>query len=262
MFRALLVLLAVATPAAAAERTLTIADFDGVRVEGPFTVVVTTGHITTARVSGDTRALDHVRVDVEGGTAVIRATEDANDSRPARVILVTRTLSRASTAGPGNLTIDKISGNDARIIVDGSGSIAVAGVAADGLTAIVAGTGTLKLAGTARNATLEARGSGMLDAARLTIADAIVMLDGSGTLTASATRAAQVNVKGTGSATVFGKAACSVKREGSASVLCGKAAGAPGAMAAATPDPERAILPQVRVGIPPNLRQTRRAARP
>ena len=262
MFRMLLILFAIAAPTAGAERTLTIADFDGVRVEGPFTVAVTTGHSTTARVSGDIRALDRVRVDVESGTAVIRAIEDGNDAKPARIILATRILSRASTAGPGNLTIDKISGNDARIIVDGSGSITVAGVEADGLTAIVAGTGTLKLAGTARNATLETRGSGMLDAARLTVADAILTLDGSGTLTASASRAAQVNVKGSGTATVFGKAACTVKREGSASVLCGKAAGAPVALAATTPDQERAILPQVRVGIPPSLRQTRRAGRP
>lgn len=260
MVRAFLVLLALAAPAAAAERTLTITDFDGVRVEGPFVVSVTTGRGTSGRVSGDGRALDHVRVDVEGGTAIIRATEDANDARPARVILITRTLSRAAIAGPGSLTIDRMTGNDARIILDGSGSISVGAIAADGLTAIVAGTGTLTLAGTARNGTLEARGSGTLAASRLTIADARITLDGSGTLTASATRAALVSVKGTGSATVYGRAACTVKREGSASVLCGKAAGA--LLAAATPDPARAALPQVRVGIPPGLRPTRRAGRP
>ena len=262
MFRACLALLAFAAPAAATERTLTITDFDGVRVEGPFIVSVTTGRSTSGRLTGDTRALDHVRVDIEGGTAVIRATEDANDAKPARVMLVTRTLTRASLAGSGVLTVDHISGNDARVALEGSGNISITAVAADGLTAIIAGTGTLTLAGHAKNGTLETRGSGTLDAARLIIADGKFNLDGSGTLVASASRAANVGVKGTGSATVYGKAACTVKREGSASVLCGKAAGAPVTLAAATPAPAFATLPRVQVGVPPSLRQTRRAARP
>jgi hypothetical protein len=262
MFRACLAFFVLAAPAAAAERTLTITDFDGVRVEGPFIVSVTTGRGTSGRLSGDTRALDHVRVDVEGGTAVIRATDDANDAKPARVMLVTRTLTRASLAGPGTLTVDHISGNDARVALEGSGGISIMGVAADGLTAIVAGTGTLTLAGTAKTGTLETRGSGTIDAARLTIADGKFNLDGSGTLTASAMRAANVGVKGTGTATVYGKAACTVKREGSASVLCGKAAGAPVMLAAATPAPASATLPRVRVGVPPGLRQMRPAGRP
>jgi hypothetical protein len=262
MFRICLALLAFAAPAMASERTLTITDFDGVRVEGPFVVTVTTGRGTSGRLSGDTRALDHVRVDVEGGTAVIRATDDANDAKPAQVRLVTRALTRASLAGSGTLTIDRISGNDARVTLDGSGEVSVAAVAADGLTAIVAGPGKLTLAGSAKNGSLETRGSGTLDAARLTIADGKFTLDGSGVLTASASRAANIGVKGTGTTTVYGKAACTVKREGSASVLCGKAAGAPVLLAAATPAPASAALPRVRVGVPPALRQMRRAGRP
>ncbi|CAM3125767.1 hypothetical protein SPAN111604_05055 [Sphingomonas antarctica] len=262
MFRICLVLLMLAAPVAAAERTLTITDFDGVRVEGPFIVAVTTARGTSGRITGDTRALDHVRVDVEGGTAVIRATEDANDARPARVTLVTRTLARAALAGPGTLTIDRMTGPETRVTLDGSGRISVGAVASDQLTAIAAGTGTLTLAGTARNGTLETRGSGTLDATRLTIADAKITLDGSGTLTASASRDAAVSAKGTGSATVYGRMACTVKREGSASVLCGKAAGTPVALAAAIPAPGREALPQVRVGVPPGLRQMRRTGRP
>lgn len=262
MRRLILVLFACAAPAFGTERTLTMTDFDSVRVEGPFIVTVTTGRGTAGRVSGDARALDHVRVDVEDGTAVIRATEDANDARPARVMLVTRTMTRASLAGSGTLTIDRMTGNDARVTLDGSGRLSVNAAAADGLTAITAGTGTLTLAGKARNGTLEARGSGTLDATRLTIADARIILDGSGTLFASASRAAQVGVKGTGSATIYGTAACTVKREGSASVRCGKAAGTPALLASATPAPAFAALPRVWVGVPPGLRQTRRAGRP
>ncbi len=257
----ILFLLALAVPVSAAERTLTVTDFDGVRVEGPFVVTVTTGRGTSGRLIGETRALDHVRVDVEGATAVIRATEDGNEARPARVLLVTRTLSRASLAGSGTLTIDRMSGTETRVTLDGSGSISVGVLASDNLTAISAGTGTITLAGNARNGMLETRGSGSLDATGLTIADAKVALDGSGTLTATASRAAQIGAKGTGSATIYGKAACTVKREGSVRVLCGKAAGVP-ALAQAKPDPEPSILPRVQVGIPPSLRQARRAGHP
>jgi hypothetical protein len=262
MRRLILALLAVAAPAGAAERSLTITDFDGVRVEGPFIVSVTTGRGTSGKISGDVRALDHVRVDVEGGTAVIRATDDANDAQPAKVTLVTRTLARASLAGSGALTIDHLASPDATIILEGSGVITASNIAADQFTALATGTGKLTLAGTVKSGTLETRGSGMLDATRLTIADAKVTLDGAGTLIATASRAADVNAKGTGTAMVYGgKAACTVKREGSASVLCGKAAGMP-QLAAATPAPTSAALPRVQVGVPPSLRQMHRAGRP
>jgi hypothetical protein len=255
----LIALLACTAPTTAAERTLTVTDFDGVRVEGPFVVTVTTGRGTAGKLIGDLRALDHVRVDIESGTAVIRATEDANDARPAKVALITRTLARASVAGSGTLTIDKMAGLDVRISLDGSGLVTVGAMTADQLLAMSKGTGTMTLAGTVKAATIDAKGSGALDATRLIIADAKISLDGSGTLSATAMREANIGAKGTGTATIYGKAACAVKREGAVTVLCGKVAGQP---AAATPALASATLPRVQVGVPPSLRQMRQAGRP
>src|SRR6476646_7142935 len=125
----ILLLISVAVPAFGAERTLTVTDVDGVRVEGPFVVSVMAGRGTSGRLSGDARALDHVRVDVEGGTAVIRATDDASDdTTPVKVMLVTRALARASLAGSGALKIDRLAGPETHVTLDGSGTLSVAAV--------------------------------------------------------------------------------------------------------------------------------------
>ena len=66
-------LVSLASPAIAAERTLSVTTFDRVRVDGPYKVKVTTGVSPYAKVSGSSAAIDGVSVDQQGQTLIIRA---------------------------------------------------------------------------------------------------------------------------------------------------------------------------------------------
>ena len=61
-----------ASSATAAERTLSVTTFDKVRLDGPFSVRLTTGVSPFAKVSGSAAAIDAVSVDQQGRTLIIR----------------------------------------------------------------------------------------------------------------------------------------------------------------------------------------------
>jgi hypothetical protein len=71
-----------AAPAAAAERTYSVTDFDRIQVEGPFEVVLATGLSSKVRASGSTEALDRLSIGVEGGTLRIRVNRSAWGGAP------------------------------------------------------------------------------------------------------------------------------------------------------------------------------------
>lgn len=64
--------LCLAAPAAAATRSYTVTSFDRVRVDGPYSVQLSTGRSPFARASGSAQALDGLSLRVEGRTLVIR----------------------------------------------------------------------------------------------------------------------------------------------------------------------------------------------
>src|SRR4051794_8579910 len=105
-----------AAPAAAAERNYPVGDFDTIRVEGPFQVVLATGLPSRVAASGSPEALDRLTVDVEGRTLRIRVNSSAwggypgQSPGPVRIAAATRDLARASVVGPGSLDIDKARG--------------------------------------------------------------------------------------------------------------------------------------------------------
>ena len=74
---AFFVAVAVASPATAADRNYSVTSFDRIRVEGPYSVNVTTNVAPFARASGDLRAIDRVSLRVEGRTLYVRANRPA-----------------------------------------------------------------------------------------------------------------------------------------------------------------------------------------
>lgn len=211
----------------AAERTLSVNDFDRIRVEGSFVVVVTTARATTARVSGAPGAVETAQLTVQGRTLIIRrdrgawSSEARRDMGAATVRVTLPALQAASLSGAGTLTIDSLRGARASLSVEGSGRIAVARVDADRLDVGVVGSGTIALAGTAKDFGALLRGSGSLDAGALTASDARLVSESSGQLTLAARRSATITAAGSGSVTVTGTPACTVTNTGSGTVSCG-----------------------------------------
>jgi len=228
-----LALAAAATPAAAAERSYSVTDFDRVSVEGPYVVHLVTGRPSAARASGSTESLDRVVIDVNGGTLRIRRNRDywgGNDGAQEGVVtieLTTRELRSARLIGPGTLAIDRLQGLRADIAVEGSGRLTAANVAADNLSIGLAGSGRIELAGTAGTLRADIQGSGDVDGARLIAQEATLTTTTTGTIALAAARAANVTALGVGNVTISGRAACTVRGPGAGQVRCGPAGALP-----------------------------------
>lgn len=133
-------------------RTVSIASFDHIRVEGPFEVHVTMGS-PRATIAG-TRADSDVVVRVDGATLSVRKNASSWGERPrgvssspSIVTLSTRQLISASVAAGGQLKIAKMRGMLIDVTVSGSSSLALVAADTDQLNAAVIGLGSMMLAG-------------------------------------------------------------------------------------------------------------------
>jgi hypothetical protein len=220
---------AAALPAAAAERTYSVADFDKVQVDGPYRVTLTTGRSSGARAEGSAEALDHVSIDVQGATLRVRRNRSAwgsypgSDAGPVAVILTTRDLRSAAVVGSGSLDIDRARGLRVDLSVSGSGRLIVAAVEADNLVVGLLGGGRITLAGRTRQLRATVQGSGDLAAADLSAEDAQIASDTAGSVAVAVARTAKVTATGAGDVEILGSPACTVQAKGSGRVACGSA---------------------------------------
>lgn len=225
-----LLLLALAAAAPAAERRPFVSSFERLRVEGPFKVAVTTGASPGARVSGDARALDGVEVRQDGATVVVRRAADrwgeqgqAAPGAPATITLSTPTLTSASVIGAGAVAVNAMKGTRIDVSVTGTGTLAVARVDGAQVNAQSIGNGQITLGGRAAKARLLVNGAGSIHADTLDAGEVTVRLDGPGEATARASYAADVVNTGLGHVAISGTPKCQVKADAGGPVTCGVA---------------------------------------
>ena len=214
-----------ASSATAAERTLSVTNFDKVRLDGPFSVRLTTGVSPFAKVSGSAAAIDAVSVDQQGRTLIIRGNPSSwggnypGQSRgPVEISVGTQDLNAAYVNGPGALQVNRIKGLSFDLSVQGSGSAAVGDAKVDHLKVTVSGVGTVSIAGSAPKLTALVRGTSSLDASGLAVKDATVGAEGPAQVRVTASNSAKIDARGVASVDVAGGGACTVNSQGSAVV--------------------------------------------
>ena len=214
-----------ASPATAAERTLSVTTFDRVRVDGPYKVKVATGVSPFAKVSGSAAGIDAVSVDQQGRTLIIRSNPSSwggsypGEGRgPVEVTVGTPDLSAVWVNGSGSLAVDRIKGLSFDLAVQGSGSAAIGEANVDQLDIGISGAGSVTLAGKAPKLTAIVRGTSSLDASALQVKDVTVGAEGPSQVRINASGTAKVDARGVASVEVSGGAACTVKAQGSAVV--------------------------------------------
>ena len=212
-----------ASSAAAADRTLSVTTFDKVRIDGPFSVRLTTGVSPFARVSGSQAAIDAVSVDQQGRTLIVRGNPSSwggnypGKSRGRVEISVgTQDLAAAYVNGPGSLQIDRVKGLSFDLAVQGSGSASVADAKVDQMKVSISGVGTVSIAGSAPKLTALVRGTSALDASRLAVKDVTIGAEGPAQVRVTASNSAKVDARGVSSVEVGGGGACTVSAQGSA----------------------------------------------
>lgn len=218
-------LLMLTTPALAATQGYTITRFDSIRLEAPIRVTVTTGTGVTAKGDGDRDALDRVDMQVSGNLLVIRMKARRSGAKggggPVSLRLSTDDLRRVTLSGGGSLTVDRMRGQRGEIVLGGGGDLTVGKVALDEVSVLLSGGGRVTLTGTTGRADMRVSGPGALMAEGLIARDAKLVNEGTGTLSLTASGAADVSAFGSGDITVLGKAACKVTHNGAGRVLCG-----------------------------------------
>lgn len=225
---ALLLAAGTAAPAAAAQRSYPVTDFERVQVEGPYEVVLTTGAGSAARASGPEAALERVTVEVQSGVLKVHPNRSGwggypgASAGPVRIVASTRQLRAATVIGAGTLAIDRVGGLRADLSVSGSGRIAVRRVDADTLMLGLIGSGRISAAGAAKQVRATIQGSGDLDAAGLAADDLVLNAETAGTVAIAARRTAKVKAGGSGNVEVSGPAACTVTATGAGRVRCGR----------------------------------------
>ncbi len=205
-------------------RTYTIASFDSLRVEAPVSVLLTTGRGSSARAEGPRGTLDRLKVELSGRVLKISLTAAPDGSRsagPARLILSTGDLRRVMLTGGGSVTINRMKGLAADIVLGGNGDVTVGSADLDRLTVMLAGGGRVTLAGRAGVANLSLSGPGSIAADALTARQAKLVADGPGSIALAASVSADVRASGSGDVTVSGKAACTVSNQGTGRIACG-----------------------------------------
>ena len=213
-----------AGPASAANRNFGVSGFTKVRVDGPFIVRLTTGVAPFARATGTSNGLDQVAIDVRGDTLVvhrdINASSDfsGHDAQPVEISLGTHELSAAWLNGSGTLAIDGVKGLSFDLSVQGSGVATLASASIDQLNVSAVGSANARLAGKAARLTAIARGISSIDASALSVKDATLGVDGSGTLAATVSNSAKVDASGPATVRLAGKPACTLHVNGAAMV--------------------------------------------
>jgi hypothetical protein len=220
--------LLVGTPAAAATRTYSVTGFEKIRVEGPYAVTLKVGRSGSAIATGDQRAIDRLKVEVQNRTLVIRTdhqawgANDKGDSGRVALSVTTPSLTAAMLAGSGSIAIDRAKAQRFDLAVSGSGSASIGALETDRAYLSLVGTGDLAVAGKASQTRASLQGSGSIDGSKLAADDLDLAVTGSGNASFAARRTAKVSAAGSGDVLVAGTAACTVNSVGSGQVRCGR----------------------------------------
>lgn len=212
-------------PAVAATQSYTITRFDSVRLDAPIRVVITSGSGVTAWGEGDREALDRVDMQVSGNLLVIRMKPRPSGTKggggPVTLRLSTDDVRRATLTGGGSLLIDRMTGVRGDVMLGGGGDLTIGAVALDQFSVLLSGSGRVMLAGKAGRIDSRVSGPGSLAGEALTVRDARVTSEGTGSIAITASATADVRAYGSGDVTVGGKAACTVVHNGAGRVMCG-----------------------------------------
>ena len=216
-----LLLLALATPAAAAPRNFTVTSFDRIRMEAPFDVTLVTNKPPSARAEGPVALLDSIDLRVEGRTLILRqrsGSSGAGNGGPMKISLSTPDLRTATLLGSGRLVIDRMRAMTVTLGLAGPGQLRISDIRADRVDLLAAGSGTIDLAGTVKKASLGVGGAIVLDAAALNADELVIQAAGSTEVRASARRTADIVAGGGATVALQSLVTCTRKVTGAASV--------------------------------------------
>ena len=205
-----------------------VGNFNEVEVAGPFDVTIRTGAAPSVQAKGNQKLVERLIVEVKGNKLLIHPKQKhgwfgswGSVSGKGEIAVTVPMIEAATLAGAGDLDIDNIKGEKFDGQIAGSGDLKLGSVEVGSRKVGIAGSsGATAGSGKAGSAEFEIAGSGSVDARSVQVKDLKVSIAGSGSIKANATRAADVNIMGSGDVDVTGGAKCSVSKAGAGDVHC------------------------------------------
>ncbi|MBO9574382.1 MAG: DUF2807 domain-containing protein [Sphingobium sp.] len=199
-------------------------DFDGITLQGPDAVVVTSGPQFSIKTEGNPEALKYLTLSVHNGVLRVGRRQRNGwwgaSGDPVTVHVTMPGLSRVWITGSGDVTVDKVGSKEFSSRLDGSGGLTVGAIASNAVRLSLNGSGHMDLDGTARDVSISLVGSGEVSADGLTAQTADISVAGSGEIVAHAANNAKLTLNGSGHAQVAGTNRCEIHKAGSGEAEC------------------------------------------
>jgi hypothetical protein len=169
-------------------------------------VEIRLGNSEGVTVETDDNILALLETVVEDGVLRIRPAKNnlRLDTRHMKVVVQARTLEKLSIAGSGNVSADRLRGENLKIDVGGSGSFSVDQLESESVAIALGGSGSLKAAGNTERLQVSIGGSGRVQVGQLQSRDATVSIGGSGQATVWAKKTLNLSVAGSGDINYYG----------------------------------------------------------
>ncbi|RIA44008.1 putative autotransporter adhesin-like protein [Hephaestia caeni] len=206
-------------------RNYDVTGFDQIDLRGPDDVDVRVGAAFAIQATGPADLLDKLEIVRDGDTLKVGRRGNSfswgGEGRAIKIMVTMPAIRGASVAGSGNLSVDRVEGDDFAASASGSGDMTIGAIKTRSASFSVAGSGDINAAGTTGAVKMNITGSGDIDAERLAATTGNIAVQGSGEVEATVTGNAKVSVTGSGDVEVHGGAKCDVSKMGSGDVRCG-----------------------------------------
>ncbi|MBO9581936.1 MAG: DUF2807 domain-containing protein [Sphingobium sp.] len=199
-------------------------NFDGIKLDGPDTVVVTSGPDFSVSAEGDPQAVKHVSLAVHDGVLRVQRRKIngwwGSGGHAVTIRVTMPNLSRVWITGSGDLQAKTIDSREFAARLDGSGGLKVANVRSNAVRLSLNGSGTMELSGQTGEVSAVLVGSGGVQAAGLEARTADISVTGSGEIHVQARQSANLALSGSGHAQVDGTSRCRIRKTGSGEAEC------------------------------------------
>lgn len=202
----------------------TLRDFHEIEVTGPDQVIVAVGKDFSVRAEGDPKAIEKLKIKVDGGTLEIGRKNSSGmgwgSDKGATIRVTLPALDALSLTGSADVDVDRISAKTLDLDLTGSGDLRIGDVKVDALDAGLTGSGNMTVAGEAGQGDISITGSGDFDGQALKVGKGEASILGSGNIGFVSDGAIDISILGSGDVNVKGKAQCKTSNMGSGEVRC------------------------------------------
>lgn len=200
------------------EEIYELTHFSGVSLAGSHLLIIKPGRKAQLSIKTDENLLEHLIPQYEGNILKLKSTEKVKPTHGIIYTLTTPNIQSIAVSGSGTVETDGFNTQNLTISINGSGVVKLSELQVDNLSTYINGSGDCYLGGTAVNQSVTIRGSGDLDATKLSTNQSSVTIYGSGDVKVNVDKALDVKIYGSGEVNYSGDAKLSQSIIGSGTI--------------------------------------------